>query len=222
MLQLFPQLEIKISPELITYPDALAEMETRAAAVAENRAKELVWFLEHPPLYTKGTSAKSADLIDHNRFPVFDAGRGGQFTYHGPGQRLIYLVLNLSTRNKDIRCFVHALEDWIIGVLSDFGLLAQRRPERVGVWIVHMDGREEKIAALGVRVRKWVTMHGISLNIAPDLSHYAGIIPCGLAQYGVTSLDALGIKTTMAEVDAAFLRRLPEFLKQIAAPSCQT
>jgi lipoyl(octanoyl) transferase len=205
------------APELVAYPDALADMEARAAAIFAREAPERVWLLEHPPLYTAGTSAKPSDLIQPERFPVYDAGRGGQYTYHGPGQRIAYVQLNLGERGKDIRCYVHALEQWIIDCLGEFGVTGERRAGRVGVWVVLADGSEAKIAALGVRVRKWVSLHGISLNVAPDLSHFSGIVPCGIAQHGVTSLAHLGKTTSMAEVDLSLMRHFPNVLQRLAA-----
>ena len=178
-------------------------MEQRVADIISGSKDELVWLLEHPALYTSGTSAHAPDLIDHTRFPVYAAGRGGQYTYHGPGQRIAYVMLNLKARDAmDIRAYVQNLERWIIATLAHFGVTGMIREGRVGVWTLDKNGQEAKIAALGIRVRKWVTFHGISLNVAPDLSHYAGIVPCGIQQFGVTSLKALGVDTTMAEVDA--------------------
>lgn len=206
--------ELRFSPDLAPYPEALAEMEARAAAIAEGRAGELVWFVEHPPLYTAGTSARPDDLVEPGRFPVFETGRGGQFTYHGPGQRVVYPMLNLGRRGRDLRAYVCALEGWVIDTLADFGVKGERRSGRVGVWVVREDGREEKIAAIGVRVRRWVTLHGLALNVAPDLSHYGGIVPCGLPEFGVTSLAALGKNVTMQQVDEALLRHMPEFLRR--------
>jgi lipoyl(octanoyl) transferase len=178
-------------------------MEAKVAAIRAGAAPELVWLLEHPPLYTAGTSARDEDLLQQNRFPVFRSGRGGQFTYHGPGQRVAYVMLDLDRRGRDIRAFVGALEDWLIETLGLFGVRGERRESRVGVWVRHRDGREEKIAALGLRVRRWVSFHGISLNVAPELSHYEGIVPCGVAEHGVTSLAALGIPVSMIEADRA-------------------
>lgn len=214
-----PQPELRFSPGLVPYPEALAEMEARAAAIAEGRARELIWFVEHPPLYTAGTSAKSTDLMDAGRFPVFETGRGGQFTYHGPGQRVVYPVLNLGRRGRDLRAYVCAIEAWVIDTLADFGVKGERRDGRVGVWVVREDGREEKIAAIGVRVRRWASMHGLAINVAPDLSHYGGIVPCGLPEFGVTSLAALGKAATMAQVDEALLRHLPRFLDRFTTGS---
>jgi lipoyl(octanoyl) transferase len=194
----------------VAYDEALAEMNTRAATIADGSAGGLVWLLEHPPLYTAGTSARAADLLEA-RFPVFDAGRGGQLTYHGPGQRVVYLMLDLKRRGADVRCYVADLEEWLIRTLAQFGVTGERREDRVGVWVRRGDagaGREDKIAAIGIRVRRWVSLHGISLNVDPDLSHFAGIVPCGVAdpRYGVTSLRALGCKATMHEVDEVLRR----------------
>lgn len=190
-----------IRPGLLPYPEAVAFMEARAAAIAEGTAPELVWLVEHPPIYTAGTSARDEDLLDA-RFPVFKTGRGGQFTYHGPGQRVGYVMLNLKNRGGDVRQYVNDLEEWLIQALKRFDVKAERREGRVGIWVVR-GAREDKIAALGVRVRRWVTFHGIALNVAPDLSHFGGIVPCGIRGHGVTSLNDLGIAATMAEVDAA-------------------
>jgi lipoyl(octanoyl) transferase len=199
--------EWTVSTAPVPYPDALALMDERAAAIRAGNAPELVWLLEHPPLYTAGTSAVPSELIDA-RFPVFEAGRGGRFTYHGPGQRVGYVMLDLRARGEDVRRYVIALEEWLIRALARFGVAGERRADRIGVWVRRPDkgsGREDKIAAIGVRVRRWVTFHGVSLNVTPDLSHYAGIMPCGVAdaRYGVTSLADLGVKATMAEVDTA-------------------
>jgi len=196
-----------ISDEKVEYPQALAFMEARAAAIRDQNAAECIWLLEHPPLYTAGTSARPEDLLEHNRFPVYDAGRGGQYTYHGPGQRVAYVMLDLKKRGADIRCFVHDLEEWLIRTLARFGVKGERREGRVGIWVQRPNGlpggREDKIAAIGVRVRKWVTFHGIALNVDPDLSHFGGIVPCGIRQHGVTSLWDLGHTPTMEEVDMA-------------------
>lgn len=196
-------LEWKISDSPVDYPEALAFMEARVAAIRDQGAPECVWLLEHPPLYTAGTSAKREDLLDPDRFPVYDAGRGGQYTYHGPGQRVAYVMLDLKRRGGDIRAFVHDLEEWLIHTLDRFGVKGERRDGRVGIWVERGMGREDKIAAIGVRVRRWVTFHGISLNVDPDLSHFGGIVPCGITQYGVTSLWNLGHTPTMEEVDMA-------------------
>ena len=194
------QIEWKISDEPVAYEFALAEMEQRVAAIHEGSARELVWLLEHPPLYTAGTSANSSDLRDPDRFPVHKAGRGGQYTYHGPGQRVAYVMLDLKKRNADIRAFVQDLEDWVVDVLAQYQVKGEKREGRVGVW-VDRGFREDKIAAIGVRVRRWISFHGISINVDPDLSHYEGIVPCGIAEHGVTSLVDLGIPVSIAEFD---------------------
>jgi lipoyl(octanoyl) transferase len=194
-----------IAEGLVGYEDAVAEMEARAAAIADGRAPERVWLVEHPPLYTAGTSAHDEDLVEPNRFPVFRSGRGGQFTYHGPGQRVAYVMLDLNRRTPDLRRYVAALEAWLIATLAEFNIRGERREDRVGVWVRRPDKgetAEDKIAAIGIRVRRWVTFHGISLNVEPDLSHFSGIVPCGVRQHGVTSLVDLGIPVTMPEVDA--------------------
>jgi len=178
-------------------------METRTASIAAGEESERVWLLEHPALYTAGTSADSRDLIDPDRFPVFKTGRGGQYTYHGPGQRVGYFMLDLKTRGRDVRAFVAGLEDLVITTLADFNVAADRRAGRIGVWVNLPDGSEAKIAAIGVRIRRWVSFHGISINVNPDLSHFSGIVPCGIAEHGVTSLEALSISATMTELDAA-------------------
>jgi lipoyl(octanoyl) transferase len=189
---------------LVPYPDATAEMERRVASIIAGDEPELVWLVEHPPLYTAGTSARDQDLLEPGRLPVFRTGRGGQFTYHGPGQRVAYVMLDLSERGRDVRCFVSALEGWIIETLAQFGVAGERRADRIGVWVPATAGRPEaKIAAIGVRVRHWVTFHGLSINVAPDLGDYAGIVPCGAAGAGVTSLADQGVNATMAEVDVA-------------------
>lgn len=199
--------EWRVSDGLVAYPDALAVMDGRVADIAAGRAPELVWLLEHPPLYTAGTSANGEDVLDA-RFPVFDAGRGGQMTYHGPGQRVAYVMLNLKQRGPDVRRFVATLEEWIIRTLAAFNVRGERREDRIGVWVRRPEkaaGAEDKIAAIGIRVRQWVTLHGISLNVEPDLTHFSGIVPCGVSQqnYGVTSLTDLGLPVTMPEVDMA-------------------
>jgi lipoyl(octanoyl) transferase len=197
--------EWRISARPVAYPDALAAMEERVAAIRAGRAGELGWLLEHPPLYTAGTSARPEDLLTRARFPVFDAGRGGQYTYHGPGQRVVYLMLDLQRRGPDLRAYVWRLEEWVIRTLQRFGIQGERRPGRIGIWVALPDGAEAKIAALGVRVRRWVTFHGLAINLAPDLEHFAGIVPCGIRQYGVTSFEALGLATGMSELDDALL-----------------
>ena len=194
-------LQWRISDAPVTYEAALAAMEARATAIAEGTAGEEVWLLEHPPIYTAGTSARDADLLEA-RFPVHRTGRGGQFTYHGPGQRVGYVMLNLKQRKPDVRAYVQDLEQWLIATLALLGVTGERRDGRVGIWVAH-DGREDKIAALGVRIRRWVTFHGVALNVDPDLGHYDGIVPCGIAGHGVTSLADLGILVSMADVDIA-------------------
>jgi lipoyl(octanoyl) transferase len=190
----------------VDYDAALAHMEARAAAVAIGDAREQVWLLEHPPLYTAGTSANPADLVDPGRFPVFDAGRGGQYTYHGPGQRVGYLMLDLRRRGRDVRCFVSGVEQLVIDTLAEFGVISERRAGRIGVWVVKPDGTEAKIAAIGIRIRRWVSFHGLSINVTPDLSHFSGIVPCGITDYGVTSLADLGVDVSMSDLDAALAR----------------
>jgi lipoyl(octanoyl) transferase len=202
--------EWRVSDRPVAYDAALAVMETRAAAIAKGEAPELVWLIEHPPLYTAGTSANRADVLDA-RFPVFEAGRGGQMTYHGPGQRVGYVMLNLRTRGPDVRRFVATLEEWIIRTLAAFNVRGERREDRIGVWVRRPekgDGYEDKIAALGIRVKQWVTLHGIAINVEPELSHFSGIVPCGVQEqrYGVTSLADLGLTVTMPEVDMALRR----------------
>jgi lipoyl(octanoyl) transferase len=189
-------------------------MERRAAAVRDGSAAELVWLLEHPPLFTAGTSADPAELFNPEDFPVYEAGRGGRYTYHGPGQRVGYLVLDLEKRGKDIRCFVHSLEGWMIAALAELGVAARREPGRIGIWTGEGAG-EAKIGAIGVRVKRWVTLHGFSINVVPDLSHFGGIVPCGIAEYGVTSLAALGQKSSMERLDDALKRTFPSFLNAL-------
>jgi lipoyl(octanoyl) transferase len=194
-----------ISDDLVPYEEALAAMEARVERIARGEARECVWLLEHPPLYTAGTSAQDADLVEPERFPVFKTGRGGQYTYHGPGQRVAYVMLDLNRRAPDLRRYVASLEAWLIGTLDEFNVRGERREDRVGVWVRRPDkgeGVEDKIAAIGIRVRRWVTFHGISLNVEPDLSHFTGIVPCGVTMHGVTSLVDLGRPVTMPEVDA--------------------
>ncbi len=216
------------APGLTPYPDALRFMEDRAAAIAAGTADECIWLVEHPPLYTAGTSAKLADLVDPDRFDVFEARRGGQYTYHGPGQRVAYVMLDVSKRGRDVRCFVHDLESWIIATLAEFNVTGERRAGRVGVWVTRPDKplaadgslREDKIAALGIRLRKWVSFHGLSINVEPDLSHFDGIVPCGIAEHGVTSLVDLGLPVTMDDVDVALRRTFATVMEQSAAKSC--
>ena len=208
----------------VAYPDALARMEARVEAILAGRAGECVWLLEHPPLYTAGTSARPEELVDAGRFPVFPARRGGRYTYHGPGQRVAYVMLDLDRRGRDLRRFVHALEDWVIASLSEFQVRGERREGRVGVWVPRPDKApgpdgtpaEDKIAAIGVRVRRWVTFHGVSINVEPDLGHYAGIVPCGIAGHGITSLVDLGLPVTLVDLDVALRRRFDDFLAPTA------
>lgn len=190
----------------VGYAKAVDDMEARVSAISSESAHEMIWFLEHDALYTAGTSAKEEDLVDPDRFPVFKAGRGGQYTYHGPGQRVVYLMLDLKKRGRDVRAFVCALEDWIIETLAEFGIKGGRRDGRIGVWVTKPDGSDAKIAALGVRIRRWVSFHGISINLDPDLSHFSGIVPCGITEHGVTSIKDLGSEAKMADLDAALKR----------------
>lgn len=207
-------MEWRVIPGLAPYEQTLAEMETRVADIAAGRADESVWLLEHPPLYTAGTSARLQDLTDPGRFPVHSAGRGGQYTYHGPGQRVAYVMLDLNRRGRDVRRLVCTLEDWIIATLAEFGVHGERRAGRVGVWVTRPDRapnpdgtpREDKIAAIGIKLRRWVSFHGISINVEPDLSHFDGIVPCGIREHGVTSLVDLGLPVTMTDVDTALIR----------------
>ncbi len=199
-------IEWRVSDAPVPYEAAVGVMEERVAAIRAGAAPELVWLLEHPPLYTAGTSAREGDLVERGLFPVYRSGRGGQYTYHGPGQRVGYVMLDLQRRGSDVRCYVHDLEEWLIRTLDQFGLAGLRRQGRVGIWIDQGGGRESKIAAIGVRVRRWVTFHGVALNVAPDLSHYRGIVPCGIRDRGVTSLAEQGIHAAMPEVDAALAR----------------
>lgn len=207
-----------ISEELVSYEQALATMEDRVAAIAGGRADEMVWLLEHPPLYTAGTSARIEDLTDPDRFPVYSAKRGGQYTYHGPGQRVVYVMLDLGKRGRDVRKFVAQMEAWVIATLAEFNVTGERREGRVGVWVQRKDkplnslGQppEDKIAAIGVRLRKWVSFHGLSINVEPDLEHFSGIVPCGISEHGVTSLVDLGLPVTMADVDVALRKTFEE------------
>jgi lipoyl(octanoyl) transferase len=209
--------EWRTSPGLVPYEEAVAAMEARVAAIRAGSASEMVWLLEHPPLYTAGTSARSADLVEPGLFPVHRSGRGGQYTYHGPGQRIAYVMLDLKARGGDIRLYVRMLEEWLIRALARLGVAGERREGRVGIWVVGADGGESKIAALGVRVRHWVSYHGIALNVAPDLAHYRGIVPCGVTAHGVTSLAALGKTTEMDAVDAALREAFGEVFGERAA-----
>lgn len=210
-------IEWQVTPGLTPYADALAAMEARAAAVAAGTARELVWLLEHPPVYTAGTSADPAELVDA-RFPVVAAGRGGRYTYHGPGQRVGYLVLDLNRRGRDVRCFVHAVEGWVIDALAGIGIAAHRSAGRVGIWTRLDDGREAKIGAIGVRVRRWVTLHGFSVNLSPDLGHFGGIVPCGLPD-PVTSAAALGRPAALATFDAALALAAVRFVETLSCPA---
>ena len=214
MDDLSADIEWRVSNGPVPYAEALAFMHARAAAIRGGEARECVWLLEHPPLFTAGTSADPAELSNPLDLPVHEAGRGGRYTYHGPGQRVGYLMLDLDKRGRDVRCFVHALEGWIIATLADLGVEAHRAADRIGIWVG--DGpREAKIAALGLRVKRWVTLHGFSINVAPDLAHFDGIVPCGIAEYGVTSLAALGKQMRTDGVDAALRKNFPQFLKNL-------
>jgi lipoyl(octanoyl) transferase len=199
----------------VPYRDALTEMERRNAAIAAGDARELIWLLEHPPVYTAGTSAARDELLDP-RFEVVEAGRGGRYTYHGPGQRVGYVLLDLTKRGKDVRCFVHSIEQWVIDTLKTFGVESWAVDGRVGIWTTDIDGREAKIGAIGVRVRRWVTMHGFSVNLDPDLSHFTGIVPCGIEEFGVTSLKRLGLDITAQQWDEALMETAPQFFDHLA------
>jgi lipoyl(octanoyl) transferase len=216
-MELVDGIEWRVSEEPVPYEEALAFMNERGEAIRNGEARECVWLLEHPPLFTAGTSADPAELFNPMGFPVFEAGRGGRYTYHGPGQRVGYVMLDLERRGKDIRRFVHQLEGWMIDVLADLGVSAHRAPGRIGIW-VGQGPDERKIGALGVRVKRWVTLHGFALNVAPDLSHFGGIIPCGISEFGVTSLDELGKPYGLTRVDAALKRSFPTFLKGLRQP----
>ena len=213
----FPAPEIRCESAQVPYREALAAMEERNQAIQAGEASELIWLLEHPPVYTAGTSSADDELLDP-RFEVVEAGRGGRYTYHGPGQRVGYVLLNLGERNKDVRRFVHCIEGWVIDTLGDFGVRSWRAEGRVGIWTSDPQGREAKIGAIGVRVRRWVTMHGFSVNLAPDLSHFTGIVPCGIEEFGVTSLEQLGIECSNEQWDAALLARLDDFLEKVGEP----
>ena len=199
------EVEWIISSGLVEYPDALKAMDERVDLIQKGNAKELVWLLEHPPLYSAGTSAKPEDLLAPNRFPVFKTGRGGQYTYHGPGQRVVYIMLDLNRRQRDIRAFVFSLETWIINTLAKFNIRGERRSDRIGIWVRRTDlnnsGREDKIGAIGIRIKRWVTLHGISINVSPDLEHFGGIIPCGIGGYGVTSFEDIGQPLEVYDLD---------------------
>lgn len=204
-------------PGLTGYPEILAEMEARAGAIYRGEAAECIWLLEHPPLYTAGTSAAPEELLSAGRFPVYAAGRGGRYTYHGPGQRIVYVMLDLAKRGRDVRHFVHSLESWVIASLAELGVDARRAEGRIGIWTDDGDS-EAKIGAIGVRIRRWVTFHGFALNVAPDLAHFDGIIPCGIAEYPVTSLSKLGIASDMKAVDTAIQSRFADFLRILETP----
>lgn len=209
--------EWRVTEGLVSYPDALRDMEDHVEAMLADQAGELLWLLEHPPLYTAGTSARPADLLEPDRFPVYPSRRGGEYTYHGPGQRVVYAMLDLNRRGRDVRAYVWRLEDWVIRALAEFNVTAERRPGRVGVWVARPDRpplpdgspAEDKIAAIGVRIRRWVSFHGVAINVEPDLAHFAGIVPCGIRGYGVTSLVDLGLPVTMADLDLALARTFP-------------
>jgi len=209
-------------PGLAPYDATLAAMEARAMAISSGDATKSIWLLEHPPLYTAGTSAKAADLTDPNRFAVHQVGRGGQYTYHGPGQRVVYVMLDVGARGRDVRCFVRALENWVIAALAEFNVAAEVRPGRVGVWVSRPDRpplpdgtmAEDKIAAIGVKLRRWISFHGISINVEPDLEHFSGIVPCGIRDHGVTSLVDLGLPVTMADLDLALKSTFPRFFPE--------
>ncbi len=218
-------MEWKITDGLTDYAEAVAFMESRVAAIAAGEADECVWLLEHPPLYTAGTSAKIEDLTDPDRFPVYESKRGGEYTYHGPGQRVAYIMLDLNKRGKDVRRFVKQLEEWVIASLAEFNVHGEIRDGRVGVWVRRDDKpltatgqpAEDKVAAIGLRLRKWVSFHGISINVEPDLDHFTGIVPCGISEYGVTSLVDLGLPVTMADVDSALRKTFTEVFDSVSA-----
>jgi lipoyl(octanoyl) transferase len=210
-------IEWRVEPDRIDYADALAAMEARAAAVTRHAARELVWLLEHPPVYTAGTSATDAAELLDPRFPVHKTGRGGRYTYHGPGQRIGYVVLDLRERRRDVRCYVHALEGWVIAALGECGIEAFRAPGRIGIWTFDQAGREAKIGAIGVRIRQWVTLHGFAVNLSPDLAHFTGIVPCGIAEFPVTSAAALGKDVTASRFDTALDATFSPFLNALSA-----
>ncbi len=209
----YPMPTLKFSDAYVDYETACAFMEKHIRDIYQGDAPECLWFLEHPPIYTAGISAQPEDLCDPTRFPVYQSGRGGQYTYHGPGQRVIYLMLDLNKRGRDIRHFITQIERWIIVSLKDFGIDGFIRPERVGVWVKHPSSkaREDKIAAIGIRMRRWVSFHGVSINLDPDLEHFSGIIPCGITEHGVTSMAALGHTASMAELDQSLIRNFERF-----------
>ncbi len=214
-MKLDDNIDWDVSEGLTPYPDAIERMEQLQSAIRDNDVRELIWLLEHPALYTAGTSADPAELLSA-QFPVYETGRGGRYTYHGPGQRVGYVMLDLAQRCKDVRCYVHAVEGWVIDALGHFGVAARRAEGRIGIWCDTPDGQEAKIGAIGVRIRRWVTMHGFAVNVAPDLRHFGGIVPCGIAEYPVTSLAELGIDASLTDFDAALLATLPDFLNTLA------
>jgi lipoyl(octanoyl) transferase len=213
------KIEWRVSPERVAYDIALAEMEARAAAVTRGEADQLVWLLEHPPVYTAGTSATDAAELLDPRFPVHRTGRGGRYTYHGPGQRIGYVVLDLRERRRDVRNYVHAIEGWVIAALAECGIEAFRAPGRIGIWTIDQAGQEAKIGAIGVRIRQWVTLHGFAVNLSPDLSHFGGIVPCGIPDFPVTSAEALGKPISQDRFDAALAATFPPFLRELNSPA---
>jgi len=215
--------EWRISDAPVDYPDAVRFMETRVEAIRRGEASEMVWLLEHPPLYTAGTSAEDSELLDNNRFPVYPTGRGGRYTYHGPGQRIAYVMLDLSKRGNDVRGFVHGLEDWVIRTLAHFNVIGEVRSDRVGIWVQrgasdNPAAREDKIAAIGVRVRHWVTFHGVAINLEPNLEHFSGIIPCGIEEHGVTSLWDLGLTPSIPDLDGALMTTFDDVFQTVGKP----
>ena len=212
------RIEWRIDRVPVDYELAVEEMEARVAAIRAGSSRELVWLVEHPALYTAGTSAPAEDLLGPHLLPVHRTGRGGRYTYHGPGQRIAYVMLDLNRRDRDVRCHVHRLEEWMIRTLARFGIKGERREGRVGIWVARGAGEEEKIAAIGVRVRRWVTYHGVALNVDPELDHYRGIVPCGVAEHGVTSLTRLGVAATMSEVDTALRATFAEIFEATSRP----
>ena len=214
-MELIDGIEWRVSDGLVPYDEALAFMEERAAAIRAGAARECVWLVEHPPIFTAGTSASPAELSNPLDFPVFEAGRGGRYTYHGPGQRVGYLMLDLERRGRDVRRLVCGLEEWVIATLAELGVDAHRAPGRIGIW-VGKGAEEAKIAALGIRIKSWVTLHGFSINVAPDLGHFGGIVPCGISEFGVTSLKEIGKEMALARVDGALKRQFPHFLNDLS------
>jgi lipoyl(octanoyl) transferase len=215
--ELIDDVEWRVTEGLVPYPEALAQMDASSAAIRAGTARELVWLLEHPPLFTAGTSADPAELFNPQGFPVYDAGRGGRYTYHGPGQRVGYVLLDLDRRGRDVRRFVHSLEAWLIASLAELGVEAWAVPERIGIWTADAEGREAKIGAIGVRVRRWVTTHGFAINVAPKLSDFSGIVPCGISEFPVTSLEAIGLANKGGELDQALSNKFADFLGSLAA-----